>query len=124
MARILIIEDEPQMRRMIEQVLARAGHEVLVASNGRAGLDLFREEAPDLVITDILMPEVDGLEIIRSLRREFPQLKIIAMSGGGATGKLQYLPEARKFGADTALSKPFDPGVLRTEGDRLLEGDG
>ena len=124
MARILIIEDEPQMRGMIEQVLIRAGHEVLTASDGKAGLDLFREQLPDLVITDILMPEVDGLEIIRSLRREFPDLKIIAMSGGGETGRLQYLPEAREFGADIALSKPFDPAVLTAEVERLLRDDG
>ena len=124
MARILIIEDEPQMRGMIEQVLIRAGHEVLTASDGKAGLDLFRDQMPDLVITDILMPEVDGLEIIRSLRREFPDLKIIAMSGGGETGRLQYLPEAREFGADIALSKPFDPAVLTAEVERLLRDDG
>ena len=124
MARILIIEDEPQMRGMIEQVLIRAGHEVLTASDGKAGLDLFRDQMPDLVITDILMPEVDGLEIIRSLRREFPDLKIIAMSGGGETGRLQYLPEAREFGADIALSKPFDPAVLTAEVKRLLRDDG
>lgn len=120
MARILIIEDESQLRHMVEQLLTRAGHEVLSASDGRSGMDLYHEQLPDLVITDILMPEVDGLEIIRSLRREFPQLKIIAMSGGGETGKLQYLPEAREFGADIALSKPFDPAVLTAEVERLL----
>jgi DNA-binding response OmpR family regulator len=123
MARILIIEDEPQMRHMIEQILLRAGHEVLAASDGGAGLDLFREQRPDLVITDILMPEVDGLETIRSLRREVPSPKIIAMSGGGETGKLQYLSEARKFGANIALSKPFEPAVLATEVERLLTVD-
>ena len=120
MARILIIEDESQLRHMVEQLLTRAGHEVLSASDGRSGMDLYHEQLPDLVITDILMPEVDGLEIIRSLRREFPQVKIIAMSGGGETGKLQYLPEAREFGADIALSKPFDPAVLTAEVERLL----
>ena len=120
MARILIIEDEPQMRHMVEQLLTRAGHEVLSASDGRSGMDLYHEQLPDLVITDILMPEVDGLEIIRSLKREFPHLKIIAMSGGGETGKLQYLPEAREFGADIALSKPFDPALLTAEVERLL----
>ena len=120
MARILIIEDEPQLRHMVEQLLTRAGHEVHSACDGRSGMDLYHEQLPDLVITDILMPEVDGLEIIRSLRREFPQVKIIAMSGGGETGKLQYLPEAREFGADIALSKPFDPAVLTAEVERLL----
>ncbi len=123
MARILIIDDDDQMRNMIRQILEDTGHEVLVAPDGRVGLDLFRQHPVDLIITDILMPEVDGLEIIQTLRRESPEIKIIAISGGGETGRLDYLPEAREFGAQHTFSKPFHHSELLEVVERLL-GEG
>jgi DNA-binding response OmpR family regulator len=107
-ARILIIDDEDQARRMLHQVLERAGYEVVEACNGSEGLRCFRAHPTDLIITDILMPEKEGLETIMDLRREFPQAKIIAMSGGGRTGNLSFLEVARRLGAQRTLQKPFE----------------
>lgn len=107
MARILIIDDEDQPRRMLYQALTRAGYEVVEARDGNEGLARFREAPTDLIITDILMPEKEGLETIIDLRREFPHVKIVAMSGGGRTGSLNFLDIARRLGAQCTLPKPF-----------------
>lgn len=107
MARILIIDDEDQARRMLCQVLDRAGYDVIEARDGVEGLQRFREAPTDLVITDILMPEKEGLETIMDFQREFPETKIIAMSGGGRTGNLNFLEVARRLGAQRTLQKPF-----------------
>jgi DNA-binding response OmpR family regulator len=106
-ARILIIDDEDQPRRMLYQALTRAGYEVVEARDGNEGLARFREAPTDLIITDILMPEKEGLETIIDLRREFPHVKIVAMSGGGRTGSLNFLDIARRLGAQCTLPKPF-----------------
>jgi len=108
MARILIIDDEEQMRGMLRQMLERAGYEVIDAADGKEGMKLFRREPADLIITDLLMPEKEGLETIMELRREFPGTKIIAISGGGREGILDFLPAARKLGACATLAKPFE----------------
>ena len=108
MARILIIDDEDQPRRMLQQVLIRAGYEVIEARDGNQGLQLFRASPTDLIITDILMPEKEGLETIIDLRREFPAVKIIAISGGGRTGNLNFLEVAKRLGAQRTLQKPFE----------------
>jgi DNA-binding response OmpR family regulator len=107
-ARILIIDDEDQPRRMLQQVLIRAGYEVVEARDGNQGLQLFRVSQTDLIITDILMPEKEGLETIIDLRREFPAVKIIAISGGGRTGHLNFLEVAKRLGAQRTLQKPFE----------------
>ncbi len=106
--RILVIEDDEQTRRMLAEMMRRAGYEVLEAPDGRVGVQLFRAETVDLVITDILMPEKDGLETIRDLKRESPDVKIIAISGGGRTGLLDFLPVARQLGAARTFAKPTD----------------
>jgi DNA-binding response OmpR family regulator len=106
--RILIIDDEDQPRRMLQQVLTRAGYEVIEARNGNEGLQYFRTRPTDLIITDILMPEKEGLETIIDIRREFPAVKIIAMSGGGRTGNLNFLEVAKRLGAQHTLQKPFE----------------
>lgn len=106
--RILVIEDDEQTRRMLAEMMRRAGYEVLEAPDGRVGVQLFRSESVDLVITDILMPEKDGLETIRDLKRESPDVKIIAISGGGRTGLLDFLPVARQLGASRTFAKPTD----------------
>jgi DNA-binding NtrC family response regulator len=107
-ARILIIDDEDQPRRMLQQVLMRAGYEVVEARDGNEGLQCFREAPTDVIITDILMPEKEGLETIIDLRRAFPTVKIIAISGGGRTGNLNFLDIAKRLGAQRTLQKPFD----------------
>ena len=108
MACILIIDDEDQPRRMLQQVLIRAGYDVVEARDGNQGLQLFRTSPTDLIITDILMPEKEGLETIIDLRREFPAVKIIAISGGGRTGNLNFLEVAKRLGAQRTLQKPFE----------------
>jgi CheY-like chemotaxis protein len=113
MSRILVIDDDAQFRGMLCQVLGRAGYEVVEASNGKEGLDLFRAEPTDLVISDILMPEQEGLQTIRELRHEFPETKIIAISGGGPGGSMNFLKAARLLGAARTLWKPFDLDELR-----------
>jgi CheY-like chemotaxis protein len=107
-ARILIIDDEDQPRRMLQQVLIRVGYDVVEARDGNEGLQLFRTSPTDLIITDILMPEKEGLETIIDLRREFPAVKIIAISGGGRTGNLNFLEVAKRLGAQRTLQKPFE----------------
>jgi len=106
-ARILVIDDEDQPRQMLQQALERAGYEVTTARDGSEGLQRFRAAPTDLVITDILMPEKEGLETIMDLRREFPTVKIIAVSGGGRTGGLNFLDIAERLGAQRTLQKPF-----------------
>lgn len=108
MKRILVIDDDWQMREMMHQALERAGYEVEDAANGKIGMNLHREKPVDLVITDLIMPEKEGIETIRELRKDFPDLKIIAISGGGRASAEGYLSVAKTIGANRTLSKPFD----------------
>jgi len=108
MARILIIDDEAQIREMLAQMLTREGYEVEHAANGKVGMKVCREQEIDLIITDIIMPEKDGIEMILELRNDFPQLKIIAISGGGRLGPDGYLEMAQKLGAHKTFFKPFN----------------
>ena len=112
MARILVFDDDKDMREAVRGILEEAGHEVEEAPNGEEGIDLFREEPSDIVITDIRMPQKSGNETILELRTEFPGVKIIAMSGGGTVGADLYMQVARKLGADYAITKPFAPDEL------------
>lgn len=107
MAYILIIDDEDQVRAMMRQMLERAGHHVFDAPNGKAAIAICRTEKIDLIITDLLMPEKDGIETIVELRRDYPGIRIIAVSGGGSTGRLDLLPAAQQLGAITTFRKPF-----------------
>jgi CheY-like chemotaxis protein len=108
MARILVIDDELLIRDMLRTVLEAAGHEVIEAANGKEGVSLYRSNRADLVITDILMPEADGSVAIRQLKREFPDVKIIAMSGGGEiVGSETCLSVAQRVGALKVFEKPL-----------------
>ena len=107
MSRILVVDDDESFRRLVCQVLLRGDHEVLAAPDGRAALSLFRKQPVDLVITDLIMPEKEGIETIMELRRLQPDLKIIAMSGGGRLGITDCLKMARHIGAARTLAKPF-----------------
>jgi DNA-binding response OmpR family regulator len=107
MSKILVLEDEPSILLMIKKMLEKAGYEVIVASNGKEGMRLFERDKPDLVITDIIMPEKEGLETIFELRRMHPDLKIIAISGGGRISPDGYLPGAKLLGANMVFQKPL-----------------
>ena len=108
MAKILVLDDEPSILLMIKKMLEKAGHEVAIALNGKEGMLLFEKNKPDLLITDIIMPEKEGLETIFELRRMYPDLKIIAISGGGRIGPDGYLPGAKLLGANMIFQKPLD----------------
>lgn len=107
MKKILIIDDEPNILLMMKKMLERAGYEVDLASNGKQGLDIFKRDSADLVITDIIMPEKEGLEIILEMKKINPELKIIAISGGGRLSSEGYLDVALYFGASKVFQKPF-----------------
>jgi DNA-binding response OmpR family regulator len=107
MARIYIFDDEPSILLMIKKMLEKAGHEVDIALNGSDGMKLFNKNISDLLITDIIMPEKEGLETIFELRRTYPHLKIIAISGGGRISPEGYLPGAKLLGADVVFQKPL-----------------
>ena len=107
MARILIIEDDNEVREYLESVISRAGYDVISAENGKDGVELFATRPADLVVTDIIMPEKDGIETIMDLRRANPDLKVIAISGGGRSEPENYLHSARLLGANRTMKKPF-----------------
>ena len=109
MGEILIIEDDIVFRAFLREVLVREGYTVKEASTGREGLRMCRESSVPLVVTDIMMPDVDGLEVIRALRQGCPQTKIIAISGGCSQWSgPSMLDLAKQLGADIAYDKPFD----------------
>lgn len=107
MKRILVIDDEEPIRKLAMRVLKQEGYEVDAAANGQIAIKSFKAHPSDLVITDIMMPDMDGLEVIQELRRLQPDLKIIAMSGGGTMKAELALKLAKGFGAGRMLSKPF-----------------
>ena len=109
--KILVIDDEADLCASFKERLTIEGYQVLTASDGRKGLQLYHEHSFDLVITDVLMPELDGLEVVRTLRRLSTRLPIIVMSGGGSRD-LDFLVEAKLFGATRTISKPFRPDEL------------
>jgi CheY-like chemotaxis protein len=108
MSRILVIDDELSLRRVLRSILERAGHTVLDAPDGRTGLALWRREPTDVVVTDIFMPEKDGIEVILEMKQVAATSKIIAMSGGGQKGLFDWNSSALALGADRVLVKPFD----------------
>jgi two-component system, chemotaxis family, chemotaxis protein CheY len=112
MAKILVIDDDVMVRHTISKILRHGGHEVVLAEDGVRGMVAFRKERPDLVITDIIMPEQEGIATISQIRRETHDAKIIAVSGGGRIGNADFLAMARKLGANDILAKPFLPEEL------------
>lgn len=118
---ILVIDDDVQLRGFLREALDQAGYRVLEAGNGNEGSELFARHGPDLVLTDIVMPEKEGMELIMELRRDHPTLPIIAMSGGNAGFSGSYLTVASKLGASATLAKPFTASHLLTAIEQLLE---
>jgi DNA-binding response OmpR family regulator len=119
MAFVLVIDDEPLVRKTVRRMLERSGHLVVEACDGREGERIFAAQPIDLVITDVLMPEQEGIETIRNLRRTDPSVRILAMSGGGRTKNQEFLELARKLGATATIAKPFDLAELTRTVDRL-----
>ncbi len=124
MPSVLIIDDEETIRAFVGEVLADAGFQVVEAGGGQEGLDLYRASPTDLVIGDLFMPDQEGLETIFRLRREFPEAKVIAISGGD--GEYEdpafFLEAAQKVGAKDALAKPFGVQELLSIVQKVLEG--
>ena len=120
MAHILIIDDDPQILDMLGQTLKREGHEVVDALDGKEGLKLYRENPADLVITDIVMPVKEGIETIMELQRDFPDVKIIAISGGGHNYPEEYLYIARMLGVHKTFAKPIERDELLKAVSELL----
>lgn len=112
MPRILVIDDEQYILLMLKKMLERAGFDVDIAINGEEGLRYYHKYPADLIITDIVMPEKEGLETIRELKSDNPNVKIIAISGGGRADSKEYLESARLFGAERIFSKPFKQAEL------------
>lgn len=113
MLRVLVIEDEAMIRQLIRQTVEQSGHRVEEAANGRIGLQSLHQAEFDLVITDLVMPETDGLEVLGVIKRQWPELPVIAMSGGGRLGDGDNLQAARDLGAAATLAKPFTLRELR-----------
>ncbi len=112
MPKILVIDDEPDVREFLATALRRAGYHVVAAANGREGIHACRRATVDLVITDLVMPEKEGLETIIELRREHPEVAVIAISGGARGSNRTYLNAAELCGADRVFGKPIAPGTL------------
>ena len=124
LARILIIDDEATIRRPLKIFLERAGHEVMDAANGSEAVRLWRQQAGDLVITDIHMPEKNGLEAIIELRQIAPRARFLAMSGGDMNARVDVLGDATLLGAVRTISKPFTlEEMLRAVEEVLGSGD-
>ncbi len=122
MKTILVIDDEPFMLELVRKILESAQYQVITATAANVGIDAYRDRRPDLVLTDLIMPDKDGLEMIQELRQLDPAVRIIAMSGGGRSGYTNALPAAKAFGAHETLRKPFPPDVLLAAVERVLGG--
>lgn len=123
MAKILVIDDDVEIRRVIRRELEHHGHEVTEADDGASGVRVYHDCPSDLVITDIIMPEKDGLELMIELRRQYPELKFIAISGGGRHALLDYLPAAERLGATRCVKKPISAVEFVNIVHEVLDGE-
>jgi DNA-binding NtrC family response regulator len=120
MALVLIVEDDEPLARVMRRSLESLGHEVVQASDGKSALDHFFKREFDLVVTDILMPEKDGLELIPQIRKTKPGVRMLAVSGGGQVGPNSYLVAAKALGAHETLAKPFSMEDFQAVATRVL----
>jgi DNA-binding NtrC family response regulator len=107
-ARIIVIDDQESIRRVVRRALELDGHEIFEASEGEAGMELLAKQGADLVITDIFMPGQDGIVTLREIRKRFPGVKVLVISGGDETGLMDLRRDAELLGAVSSLPKPFD----------------
>ena len=108
MAKILVIDDDAQVLAMLRKMLEHEGYAVTTAPDGKEGIKCYREDSIDLIITDLIMPEKEGIETIMELRHDFPDVKIIAISGGGRVNPVPYLDVSKKLGAQYTFAKPVE----------------
>ena len=123
MASILVVEDDESLRRLFEQMLVRAGYEVTIAADGAKALKLIETTVFDVMITDLIMPEMEGLSLLRELRNKKSPMKVIAMSGGGRGSATDYLEMAKMLGAAETLPKPFTGQQLIDTIERVLKAE-
>ena len=121
MAKILVIDDDATIQMVFSQFLTSLGHEIMQAENGKEGMSRIQETRPDLVITDIMMPEMDGLEILMQLRSTHDSVPVIAISGGMRSLPVNFLQQAKLFGARYVFEKPVPLDVLRNAVTELLD---
>jgi len=114
-AKVLVIDDDPAVRDVIARVVRREGHTVREAENGKDALRQFADDPADLVISDIYMPEMDGIELLRRFRETSPETRLVAISGGGAIAAHHLLSAAKALGAVAVIEKPFDLADLREQ---------
>jgi CheY-like chemotaxis protein len=119
-AKILVVDDRAEIRSALRLILERAGHEVSLAKNGQEAIDRFQAVQPDLMILDLFMPIMNGFDALFILRQEYPDAKVIAVSGGGSTMGSDALQEAAELGAQMTLQKPIMPTALIEAVSRLL----
>jgi DNA-binding response OmpR family regulator len=120
---VLIVEDDKELREMLKLSLSRRNFTVFEAENGKSAIAHFKPTITDLVVTDLIMPEEDGLKVVIKLRELKPSIKIIAISGGGKVGPGSYLNLAKALGADAIYSKPFSINDLIAKIEQLLESE-
>jgi CheY-like chemotaxis protein len=121
MKRIMVVDDDDLFRAMLNKLLHNAGYSVIVAESGIEALSRQQDDPVDLIITDIIMPDKEGIEIIMELRKKYPATKIIAMSGGGRINPKQYLELAQRLGARKTFAKPFKTTEMLAAVRDLLE---
>lgn len=121
MAAILLVEDDRELKEMLKVALARRNFTIIEADNGKDAISRFRPGITDLIITDLIMPDEDGLKVIIKLRELKPSVRIIAISGGGKAGPGNYLNLAKALGADAVFSKPFSIAELLKKVEELLD---
>jgi DNA-binding response OmpR family regulator len=119
---ILVVDDDAPLRNFVTLALEKKGYRVASAVDGRRAGEAMKRAQFDVVITDLLMPDCDGLELITQVRRGYPAMRIIAMSGGGRIAREQYLRLAKGMGAHVLLAKPFMPVELFAAVDSVLAG--
>ncbi len=120
MATILVIDDVPEMRSYLQEILERAGYSVTTAANGNEGIRLYKQNPTDIVITDLLMPEKDGVEMVLDLRKDYPEVKIIVVTGGGNIHGMDLLDLIDFLPVDYSCTKPIDKKKLLMAIDTLL----
>lgn len=122
MAKVLLVEDDDLVRDMLTQVLERASHQVVSATNGEEAADYLKKESPDIMVTDIIMPKKSGITLISEVKNRHPNLEIIAISGGGRLDPAGYLDLSETLGASVSFEKPIDNTALLMAIDLLLHG--